>query len=108
MSWLGVAPNPLRRDELLPDNTNEMSIQCSADIFLTAIQEALSLKVKKRASRIAEMISKEVHFCKVQYESITKFVNVGSLGIISYCGWLSNTGVKYIFILILEFHAQVD
>lgn len=56
MSWLGVAPNPLRRDELLPDNTNEMSIQCSADILLIALEEALSLKVKKRASRIADTL----------------------------------------------------
>ena len=60
MFWLGVAPEPLKRDQLLPDQNDDMSIREAANVLSRAINEALSPKVKACAIELAERISLEV------------------------------------------------
>ncbi|KAL4195505.1 hypothetical protein AMTRI_Chr05g73640 [Amborella trichopoda] len=59
MSWLGVAPEPLCRDQLLPNNEGEITILQASKLVLNAIEVALSTKVKTCASQIARRISFE-------------------------------------------------
>ncbi|XP_057978225.1 sterol 3-beta-glucosyltransferase UGT80B1 isoform X2 [Malania oleifera] len=59
MFWLGVAPEPLKRDHLLPDKMDEKSISEAAYLLSKAINYALSPDVKGRASEMAEIISLE-------------------------------------------------
>lgn len=60
MHWLGVSPEPLSRNHLLPDKCDERSVQEAAHVLSSAIHDALSPKVKARAVEIAERISLEV------------------------------------------------
>ncbi|XP_030955169.1 sterol 3-beta-glucosyltransferase isoform X2 [Quercus lobata] len=59
MFWLGVAPEPLKRDQLLPDQNDDMSIREAANVLSRAINDALSPKVKACAIELAERISLE-------------------------------------------------
>ncbi|KAJ1419945.1 putative sterol 3-beta-glucosyltransferase UGT80A2 isoform [Sesbania bispinosa] len=56
MYWLGVSPEPLSRDHLLPDRNDERSIQEGAHVLSLAIHNALSSRVKTRAAEIAERL----------------------------------------------------
>lgn len=60
MHWLGVSPEPLSRNHLLPDKNDNRSIQESAHVLSLAIHDALSSRVKTRAAEIAEKIFLEV------------------------------------------------
>ncbi|KAJ7968095.1 Sterol 3-beta-glucosyltransferase [Quillaja saponaria] len=59
MHWLGVAPEPVRRNHLLPDKNDDRSVQEAANVLSIAIRDALSPVVKARAAEIAERISLE-------------------------------------------------
>ncbi|WRX13216.1 hypothetical protein QQP08_005703 [Theobroma cacao] len=59
MFWLGVAPEPLRRNHLVPENDSDTSIRVAAKILLQAIHDALSPRVKERALEIGKRISFE-------------------------------------------------
>ncbi|XVE94032.1 hypothetical protein REPUB_Repub01dG0245200 [Reevesia pubescens] len=59
MFWLGVAPEPLRRNHLVPENISETSIRVAANVLSQAIHDALSPKVKARALEIGKRISLE-------------------------------------------------
>ncbi|KAH9685917.1 glycosyltransferase [Citrus sinensis] len=59
MFWLGVAPEPLKRNHLVPDNADDTSIKEAAEALSQAIQYALSPRVKECAKEIAERISVE-------------------------------------------------
>lgn len=60
MHWIGVAPEPLNRNHLVPDKLDDMSIRVAANVLSRAIDDALSPKVKARALEIAARISLEV------------------------------------------------
>ncbi|KAJ4717015.1 Sterol 3-beta-glucosyltransferase [Melia azedarach] len=59
MFWLGVAPEPVKRHHLVPDDVDETSINEAVESLSEAIQYALSPKVKTCAKEIAERISAE-------------------------------------------------
>ncbi|KAJ4832369.1 hypothetical protein Tsubulata_050955 [Turnera subulata] len=59
MHWIGVAPEPLNRNHLIPDKLDDLSIRIAANVLLRAIKDALSPEVKERALEIAERISRE-------------------------------------------------
>ncbi|OMO92088.1 sterol 3-beta-glucosyltransferase-like protein [Corchorus olitorius] len=59
MFWLGVAPEPLRREYLVPENCNDSSIRLAANVLSQAINDALSPRVKARAVEIGRRISLE-------------------------------------------------
>ncbi|TYJ03516.1 hypothetical protein E1A91_A12G033200v1 [Gossypium mustelinum] len=59
MFWLGVAPEPLRRNHLVPENISETSIRAAANVLSQAIHDALSPGIKKRALEIGKRISPE-------------------------------------------------
>ncbi|KAK7302450.1 hypothetical protein RJT34_13340 [Clitoria ternatea] len=59
MHWLGVSPEPLRRNHLFPDKSDDRSVQETAHVISLAIHDALSSIVKARAAEIAERISLE-------------------------------------------------
>ncbi|EOX97367.1 UDP-Glycosyltransferase superfamily protein, putative [Theobroma cacao] len=59
MFWLGVAPEPLRRNHLVPENDSDTSIRVAAKILSQAIHDALSPRVKERALEIGKRISLE-------------------------------------------------
>ncbi|MED6157436.1 hypothetical protein PIB30_023007 [Stylosanthes scabra] len=59
MHWLGVSPEPLSRNHLVPDKNDETSIQEAAHVLSKAIRDALSSRVKARAAEISERISLE-------------------------------------------------
>jgi hypothetical protein len=69
MFWLGIAPEPLKRDHLLPDKNDDLSIHDAANVLSRAINDALSPKVRACAIEIAERISLEV---------IPNFIYVGA------------------------------
>ncbi len=60
MYWLGVAPEPLKRNHLVPDKMDDFRIRVAANVLSRAIAYALSPEVKECALKIAEMISLEV------------------------------------------------
>ena len=61
MSWLGVAPQPLKRNHLLLEDSNdEKNISDAAQVVAKAIYDALSAKTRARAMEIAEILSLEV------------------------------------------------
>jgi len=59
MFWLGVAPEPLKRAQLLPENCDELSITETARMLSKALNYALSPEVKARAVEISERITQE-------------------------------------------------
>ncbi|KDP38894.1 hypothetical protein JCGZ_05051 [Jatropha curcas] len=59
MHWLGVAPEPLKRNHLVPDKMDDLRIRIAANVLSRAIAYALSPEVKTRALEIAERISPE-------------------------------------------------
>ncbi|KAI4299017.1 hypothetical protein L6164_032513 [Bauhinia variegata] len=59
MHWVGVSPEPLSRNHLIPDKNDERAVQEAAQILSLAIRNALSPQVKARAAEIAETISLE-------------------------------------------------
>lgn len=60
LQWLGVAPEPLQRQNLVPDNDDSLSIHNAADVLVGAIRSALSPETKAQAARIADRLSSEV------------------------------------------------
>lgn len=56
MHWLGVSPEPLSRNHLLPDKNDDTSIREAAHVLSLAIRDALSSTVKARAAEIAQRI----------------------------------------------------
>lgn len=60
MFWLGVAPEPLKRNHLLPDKDDDKSINEAATVLSRAIATALSPEVKACAVEVAERLSLEV------------------------------------------------
>lgn len=59
MTWLGVAPQPLKRNHLLPESNDE-SIMEAAQVVAKAVYDALSSKTRDSAMEIAEILSLEV------------------------------------------------
>ncbi|XP_022642990.1 sterol 3-beta-glucosyltransferase, partial [Vigna radiata var. radiata] len=56
MHWLGVSPEPLSRNHLLPDKNDDTSIHEAARLLSMAIHDALSPTVKARAAEVAQRI----------------------------------------------------
>ncbi|KAL6888884.1 hypothetical protein ACP4OV_009910 [Aristida adscensionis] len=59
LHWLGVAPEPLPRQHLIPDIDDAAIIQSAADVLVGAIRSALSSEIKAQATRIADRLSSE-------------------------------------------------
>uniref|UniRef100_A0A803MIH7 Erythromycin biosynthesis protein CIII-like C-terminal domain-containing protein n=1 Tax=Chenopodium quinoa TaxID=63459 RepID=A0A803MIH7_CHEQI len=59
MCWLGVAPEPLRRNQLLPENCDNVSVSEGANVLKKAIKRAMSPGIKARAQEISKRISQE-------------------------------------------------
>ncbi|XP_020679797.1 sterol 3-beta-glucosyltransferase isoform X2 [Dendrobium catenatum] len=59
LCWLGVAPEPLERQNLVPDNNDATSVKKAADKLTKAINLALSSTMKEQALKIAESLSVE-------------------------------------------------
>ncbi|KAK9110555.1 hypothetical protein Sjap_018615 [Stephania japonica] len=59
MFWLGVSPEPLHKDHLLPDEDDEISIRRAATSLSNAIRLALSPDTKALAADLARRISSE-------------------------------------------------
>ncbi|KAK1440331.1 hypothetical protein QVD17_06156 [Tagetes erecta] len=59
MFWLGVSPEPLKRNHLLPDEDDEITIKEAASAVTTAINYALSSQVKATALQISQRLSSE-------------------------------------------------
>lgn len=60
MFWLGLSPEPLKRNQLLPEEDDEITIKDAASALSRAINFALSSKVKANASEIAQRLTCEV------------------------------------------------
>ena len=60
LRWLGVAPEPLKRQHLIPDTDDASSINSAADMLLGAIRSATSPEIKAQATRIANRLASEV------------------------------------------------
>lgn len=60
MTWLGVAPQPLKRNHLLPEESNDESIMEAAQVVAKAVYDALSAETRASAMEIAELLSREV------------------------------------------------
>jgi len=61
LHWLGVAPAPLQRQHLIPDNDDPSSIHNAAEVLRGAIKSALFPEIKAQATSIADRLSFEVH-----------------------------------------------
>ncbi|KAJ4964839.1 hypothetical protein NE237_016688 [Protea cynaroides] len=78
MFWLGVAPEPLQKRYLLPDEDDLVSIRQAADGLSNAINSALCPKIKERALEISQRISSEdgvgeaVRFLKEEVISVNR------------------------------------
>ncbi|KAF1890539.1 hypothetical protein Lal_00041324 [Lupinus albus] len=59
MYWLGVSPEPLRRNHLVPDKNDDTSIQEAAHVLSMAIHDVLSSRVKAQAAETAKRLSLE-------------------------------------------------
>ncbi|TVU33008.1 hypothetical protein EJB05_24780 [Eragrostis curvula] len=59
LHWLGVAPEPLQRQHLIPEMDSSSSIHNAADVLLGAISSALSSEMKAQAARLADRLSLE-------------------------------------------------
>ncbi|CAJ2644694.1 sterol 3-beta-glucosyltransferase UGT80A2 [Trifolium pratense] len=71
MHWLGVSPEPLSRNHLLPDKNDDRSIQEAAHVLSLAIHDALLSTVKTRAAEISERI-----FLEDGVSEAIKYLNV--------------------------------
>lgn len=60
MFWLGVAPEPLKRSHLIPEESDDKSIQEAANLLSRVINDALSSEIRERAVDISKRISHEV------------------------------------------------
>lgn len=60
MFWLGVAPEPLKRSHLLPEESDDESIEEAANLLARVIHDALSPEIRQRAVEISKRISLEV------------------------------------------------
>ncbi|XP_027331038.1 sterol 3-beta-glucosyltransferase isoform X2 [Abrus precatorius] len=56
MYWLGVSPEPLNRNHLVPHKYDHTSVQEAAHVLSLAIHDALSSTIKARAAEIAQRI----------------------------------------------------
>ncbi|KAK3002110.1 hypothetical protein RJ639_021719 [Escallonia herrerae] len=61
MFWLGVAPEPLKRNHLVPDEDDDAGIKEAGNILAGSIRYALSPKVRAHASELASRLSLEVY-----------------------------------------------
>ncbi|XP_016434429.2 sterol 3-beta-glucosyltransferase isoform X5 [Nicotiana tabacum] len=59
MFWLGVAPEPLRREHLVPDTDEDFYIKEAANMLVRALDHARSSEVKARALQISNKLSNE-------------------------------------------------
>ncbi|XP_062218549.1 sterol 3-beta-glucosyltransferase UGT80B1 isoform X2 [Phragmites australis] len=59
LHWLGVAPEPLQRQHLIPEVDDTSSIHNAADMLLGAVRSALSLEIKAQAAILADRLSFE-------------------------------------------------
>lgn len=60
MYWLGVAPEPLRREHLVPDKDEDFYIKEAANMLMRALNYSESSEVKTRALQISKTLSNEV------------------------------------------------
>lgn len=60
MFWLGVAPEPLKRNDLFPENNDEKIVREAANVLSRAIYDALSPRTTACAKEISERLSLEV------------------------------------------------
>ncbi|KAJ8529825.1 hypothetical protein K7X08_036660 [Anisodus acutangulus] len=59
MHWLGVAPEPLRREHLVPDKNEDFYIKEAANILVRALDCSQSSEVKSCALQISNILSNE-------------------------------------------------
>ncbi|XP_025798903.1 sterol 3-beta-glucosyltransferase UGT80B1 isoform X4 [Panicum hallii] len=59
LHWLGVAPEPLQRQHLIPDSDDASSIHNAAEVLHGAIKSALLPEIKAQATRISDRLSFE-------------------------------------------------
>ncbi|XP_019265807.1 PREDICTED: UDP-sugar-dependent glycosyltransferase 52 isoform X4 [Nicotiana attenuata] len=59
MFWLGVAPEPLRREHLVPDKDEDFYIKEAVNMLVRALDYAQSSEVKARALQISNKLSNE-------------------------------------------------
>lgn len=59
MFWLGVSPEPLKRNQLLPDEDHAVCIKEAANALTSAIDCALSSQIRANAYKIAQRLSSE-------------------------------------------------
>ncbi|KAI3699074.1 hypothetical protein L2E82_43090 [Cichorium intybus] len=64
MFWLGVFPEPLKRNQLLTDEDDDISIIEAASALTKSIDYALSAQVKPNVSKISQRLSSEFAFEK--------------------------------------------
>lgn len=60
MCWLGVAPEPLRREHLVPDKDEDFYIKEAANMLVRALDYTQASEVKARALQISNKLSNEV------------------------------------------------
>lgn len=60
MFWLGVAPEPLRREHLVPDKDEDFYIKEAANMLVRALDYTQASEVKARALQISNKLSNEV------------------------------------------------
>lgn len=60
LCWIGVAPEPLQKQHLVPERDDAADINQAAAALSRAIKLALCPEIKARASEIAERIASEV------------------------------------------------
>lgn len=59
MCWIGVSPEVLQKNVLIPDNDDDISINISAETLKKAILLACSPKIKERALEVSGIILSE-------------------------------------------------
>ncbi|XP_037454187.1 sterol 3-beta-glucosyltransferase UGT80B1-like isoform X2 [Triticum dicoccoides] len=59
LHWLGVAPEPLKRQHLIPDIDDAASVNKAAGVLLGAIRSASSPEIKAQATVIAQRLASE-------------------------------------------------
>lgn len=73
MHWLGLAPEPLQRGSLVPEDDDAATIERAAHAVMGAIESALSPGVRSRAAEVADRVSMEV------LSSLCQLFSVGTL-----------------------------